>query len=665
MTSFLIRTSVIITFIFLAFEPASLNAQTYKAWVNAGDQAMDSYSYAEAIEYYSKATEFETGDLQLYIRLGKAFRLYNDYERALSWYMKAFSEDKDGLFPEAVFYIGEMNKYMGRYTECVKYYNLYLSKATPDSSYMGIKARSEISLMESVKTIAGDSVENVLVENAGSSVNTTYSDFGATVSGDSVLYYASLRFKYTDRSEKKGTERYVSRILKSEVRSGEFSKGSPLFMTINEPSLHNCNVSLSPDHKLMVFTRCELTKGQGLRCDLFYSTLVDGSWSAPLPFPDSVNDDRYTNTQPAVEAIGAEGYRIYFASDRPGGFGKLDLYRVKMDANFRFSVVENLGDDINTFDDELSPFFDSARDVLYFSSYGHAGIGGYDIFKSRLVNGEFTTPENLGPPYNSTVNDLYYSYDRDTTGGTLTSNRVGSYYIRSKTCCYDIYRFSTVEEQPLAQNEEDTMSTDTKLVSTDPMAKVSYQEWLPLILYFENDMPGRRSMSTTTDRSYDDLYNEYLSKYDEYVEGHTGGLSGEEGKIAEQAISTFFNDFVTASFNELSLFTARISEALTKGASIRITVRGQASPLADSRYNENLSKRRVASLVNYFRRYKDGMLLSYINDGTFTIEEVAAGESLSAKDVSDKLEDTRNSVYSPKASKERLIEVIDIFIEQP
>ena len=103
---------------------ASTYSQTYKAWMNAGDKAIATGNYAEAIEYFTKATDYEVEDARLYFQLGNAFRLYNDYNRAAFWYQKTYSIDDDKLYPEAIFYIGEMKKYMGKYDETTKYYNI-------------------------------------------------------------------------------------------------------------------------------------------------------------------------------------------------------------------------------------------------------------------------------------------------------------------------------------------------------------------------------------------------------------------------------------------------------------------------------------------------------------------------------------------------------------
>jgi len=646
---------------------ASTYSQTYKAWMNAGDKAIATGNYAEAIEYFTKATDYEVEDARLYFQLGNAFRLYNDYNRAAFWYQKTYSIDDDKLYPEAIFYIGEMKKYMGKYDETTKYYNIYISNSPADSSYMAHKARSEVSMMETSKKIASNVNSDVKVENAGNRVNTTYSDFGGYMTGDSMMYYSSLRFKYDDKKEKK--TKYVSRILKNELENNKFQISQPLFMTINEPSMHNCNVVISPDHKLMVFTRCERQLNYSLRCDLYYARYTEGKWADPKPFPVEVNDAEFTNTHPAIETRGADGYRIYFASDRPNGFGKLDLYSVDVDGNYNFTPPLNLGEVINTYDDEASPFYDSARDILFFSSYGHANMGGFDIFYSKNFNEVYSEPKNLGPPYNSSVNDLYFTLSHDSLSGTLTSNRIGSYYIRSKTCCYDIYLYEFTPSQSVALTDSIKDSIPDVIAAVapiaDPMVRANYNDLLPLVLYFENDQPGRRSMAITTNESYETLYQNYINKYKEYVSGHAEGLSGDEYTSAITSVESFFREGVKASYNKLKYFSAQIHDALKKGALIKITVRGQASPLADSKYNVNLSKRRVWSLINYFNQYEDGVLQPYINSKNFLIEEVAAGEMLSDKSVSDNLKDTRNSVFSPEASKERLIEVIDIFIDVP
>ncbi len=663
----------ILLFLFLlALAPNFLYAQTLKAWVTAGDKSADESKYAEAIEYYNKALEFETDDPNLYFKVAEACRLYKDYERAAAWYGKIVINDRNNRFPLALFRYAEMKKYLGMYEEAGRMFERYVANNPNDTTYFGIKSRKESADCKIAPAIA-DKKSNATFTNAGTPVNSVYSDFGASKLGDTVLYFSSLKFLYEPDSHKEDSY-YVSRILMANTSNNKSSNPIPLSIIFNDAPTHNCNVTFSPDYKIMVFTRCTSSEDFSLDCELYLSKWEDGKWAKPFKLGTEVNMEGYTATQPAIEARGADGYSLYFVSDRPGGKGKLDIWKSQFNAALKFETPVNLGDTINTFDDEMTPFFDTPEQTLYFSSYGHTGIGGMDIFKSVILNGKFSTPENMGAGYNTSVNDVYYTKSRDGKSGTLSSNRVGSMFIKSKTCCYDIYYYNINPPDSTTSVKKDTSTVSIAPVKTSATPKnevtvlatrSTYDEFLPLQLYFDNDEPDKRTMGITTRKDYETLYRNYIARTVDYKNNFAGPLQGAAKTDAEKNVDNFFTNQVTASWNLLNQFCDKVEKALKKGIKIELEIRGRTSPLAETSYNENLSKRRISSFVNYLKQYHSGALQSYFENGSLVVTEVASGESLVDQNVSDKLNDKRNSVYNPNAAIERRIELINIKLVEP
>ncbi|MFM7079950.1 MAG: tetratricopeptide repeat protein [Bacteroidota bacterium] len=636
-------------------------SQTFKAWMNAGNEAFGKGSYAEAIEYYKKAVEFETGDRALDYRLAESYRLYKDYEKAEAWYTKVFGSDESKSYPLALFYMAEMKKYNAKYEDACRLFGDYVKQYASDTGYFTTKAKSESGYCGAINEIINKK-ETVAVTNAGTAINSKYSDFGASNSGDSTLHYASLRFLYEPKSDKHDPY-YVARILKADMISSSKQKPAALGILVNDPPLHNASACFSPDQRLSIFARCQETDSTGKQiCKLYYSTLNGGKWSKPVLIQGGVNsNDQYTSTQPSIEARGAMGYTLYFISDRPGGYGKLDVWKSDIDAAMRFGEPVNLGNTINTFDDEMTPYFDTRNGTLYFSSYGHAGIGGMDIFRSKMVSGVFSNPENLGRGLNSSHNDVYFTINNHNEKGTLTSNRTGSQFIGSKTCCYDIYFHEPLKQDTIPVAVIDSVPND-ELSKKDPGKSQYYEDFLPLRLYFDNDEPDKKTLAVTTNKSYDNLYRDYVGRIPEYKSRYGGGSIDKQA--AEMAIDTFFTNVVTKSWDMLNGFCAKVETAMQKGIQLELEIRGRASPLAETAYNVNLSRRRISSLLNYMKKYNNGTLKPYFESGQLRLTEVPAGESLALSNVSDNREDQRNSVYNPNAAKERLIELIGVKIKQ-
>jgi len=175
---------------------------------------------------------------------------------------------------------------------------------------------------------------------------------------------------------------------------------------------------------LMIYTACNRSDGIG-RCDLYYTTKVGDRWTFPKNMGKPVNSP-YRETQPSLTP---DGRTLYFSSDRPGGKGQHDIWVSYLDDGNRWSVPENLGEVINTPGIEMSPFIHPDNQSLYFSSDGHIGLGGYDLFVTRRDStGKWQKPMNLGYPINTNRDEIgmivnsrgdkaYYSSDVDKANG--------------------------------------------------------------------------------------------------------------------------------------------------------------------------------------------------------------------------------------------------------
>jgi hypothetical protein len=387
-----------------------------------------------------------------------------------------------------------------------------------------------------------------------------------------------------------------------------------------------------------------------------------------------INMPGCTNTQPSItiDSLGQEW--LFFASNRSGGFGKMDIWFSLRDKNGNFGRAKNAGSFVNTADDEVTPYYSAIQKRLYFSSNNHSGIGLFDVFAAAWNDSlsRFGESSNLGYPINSSVNDLYFVLTSDTAKGYLSSNRKGSMSLRGWNCCNDLYAFQ-IPAPPVLREVGDTLETIPMLASTikldpieDPVEKIKLL--VPLTLYFNNDEPDSKTMAVTTNKTYEEAYRAYLATIPKYKSEYAKGLKGEEKERAEADIERFFNQQLTQGFEDLEKFAALTLENLENGKVVRITARGYCSPLASTDYNKNLAHRRTSSLKNYFLTFGNGVFLEYMSElppppgskkGRIVFEELSVGETEDAG-VSDNLQDQRNSVYSKKAMLERKIQIIAV-----
>ncbi len=629
-------------------------AQSPSAYVRAGDKAMEQADYYSASSYYYSAYVADASKLEVVYKLADACRKYNDYENAEKYFTKAYALDREHRYPLISFYLADMKQRLGDYSEASKIYSNYLQMFGRDSSYFTYKARFEMESCNRVNKILKDTVK-ADINNLGTEINSVYSDFAAQYTDTAHLVYSSLRY-LNENSKTRKRNKYISKILSSENEKQTWSKPVALSSTINADGLHSCNSAISSNNTFMIYTQCSQVK-DNLICELYYSTHKDGEWTKAVRLNDSINLKGYTATMPCIANNGISGYTVYFVSDRPGGYGKLDIWKSDVNAEFQFSNPVNAGPEINTPDDDITPFYDNLNNVFYFASDGHRGLGGFDVYKILSAGGQVM---NAGYPINTSYNDLYFTAYPNKF--LLSSNRPGSMYIKARTCCYDIYE-GVYRDTTKRTDSVKILQPLSALDSSRQETAKQIEPLLPMKLYFDNDRPDPKTMLTVTRHNYVELYNQYIAREPEYVQNYIAGIT-DNTKLqdAKKRMTDFFTNTVKKSFSDLDRFSGLLLKQLQAGDKIEIAVRGSASPLAESNYNKNLSKRRISSVMNFWKTYDNGKLYNFISNGSLKVVEEPVGEDMAGKNISDDLKDKRNSVYSPAASSLRYIEVIRVLI---
>ncbi len=635
-----------------------LSGQTQSAYIKVGDNAFAKKDYVSALQLYQQALEYDDDDAELIFKVAETHRNLFSFETASAWYQKAMVADRQREIPEIFLRYAEVLRYSRKFEDARNNIQIYHGLISNNDSLSRVAIADSLLIEQSAQMVKDSLPVNIL--NAGSVINSAYSDFAQHLTADSTLYFSSMRFPIqTNRS----TE-IVSKIMSSTLVGNTFAKPSVLSNEINQPSFHNCNASISPDNKLMIFSRCNYNETNELICALYESKFANGKWQNPIRLNDSINVKGFTSTQACITTNLAEGYILFFVSDRKGGKGQLDLWQCKRDASGNYSPPKNLNS-VNTTGNEITPTFDHSNNTLYFSSDSLGGAGNYDVFKNVFINSEPTTSVNVGYPLNTGYNDIYFTPDlKDNKQGYLTSNRPGSHSLNGSYPCYDIYSYN-ITEPVVAKENTDSIKPIAVKVATENSEEMlePLTSWLPLKLYFDNDYPDPRSRKPTTYSAYDQLYNQYFEKLGNYIEGFAGNNKNVKEE-AQSAIENFFSSSLQYNFNRLETFAERLLASLNKGDTLELTIRGTASPLAESQYNVILSHRRINSLINYWKKWNNGLLTQYLESKQLIIDADAAGENLAPSSVSDRVDDKANSVFNPAAALERRIELTDIKIKK-
>ncbi len=677
------RYTILFSLLILAlFISLSGNAQTLKAYEKAGDEAYLQKEYYAAGKYFQKALEMDKNRMDLVFKYANACRQYNYFKEADKMYRRIGSRKEKSQFPLLFFWHGSVNQQMGDYKAAIKLFERYLDVNTDKNSFYHKKAKQHIAASKSANQIIDNPVD-IEINWLGEKVNSPYSEFAPYKLGDQ-LYFSSLKHKVED--EKEGRERFFARIYTS--KDGEKGKRQTGYGAKEE---HLANSTFSHDGNTVYYTRCTGTSNADINCKIYTRVKSENSWKRSQPLSTKINMEGYSTTHPCIAFDSVKNKPIlFFVSDRPNGEGKMDIWYSYIINSGDFTEPINLGKGINTPDDEITPYFNSETQTLYFSSNWHQGLGGFDIFKIKRKDGAWnSTPENLGYPVNSSYNDVYYVLNtEDKQSGYLSSNREGALSLTDEeACCNDLYAFKypvppptpkpepkpeTKPEPPVVQVPNVPANTSVppppvifetpKPVpptapwpTSTPDVFTELQSMLPVTLYFHNDEPDSNTLAIVTQQNYIRHYEWYYSMKEVYKTNYSLGKAEDRYKVDD-----FFEYKVRKGHDDLLLFTDNLLELLKAGNKIKVSIKGYTSPRSPTNYNFNLAKRRIDSGKNFFREYKGGILNVFIRKGLLKIIETPFGETRSPDGIADAYADRRNSIFSVEASQERRIEIIDV-----
>ena len=385
------------------------NSKTKKA-----DNLYDRLAYTDAAQAYQKVLKRGTTDVYVFERLANCYYFINDTKKAEMYY-KRVAKSKDAN-PEAIYNYAQTLKANGKFSD----YNTWMknfAKLSPNDTRVKefMKNPNYIpKIMDDMARYTATNMENI---------NSEYADFGGIVYGKD-FYFASGR--NTSRKTYQWNEEPYLEIYKATNVGGTMKNAELLNGDVNT-KYHESNAVISADGKRMYFDRNDYFEGDydksasGInQINLYYAENIDGKgWSGVVSAP--VNNNEYSTGHPALSQ---DGNTLYFVSDMPGGKGGSDIYMVAINSDGSLGTPERLGDNINTEGKELFPYLDS-NGTLYFSSNGHMGIGGLDVFYAEAQGDGFGVVNNLGKGVNSSADDFAYKYDPTSQSGYVSSNREG------------------------------------------------------------------------------------------------------------------------------------------------------------------------------------------------------------------------------------------------
>jgi outer membrane protein OmpA-like peptidoglycan-associated protein/tetratricopeptide (TPR) repeat protein len=388
----------------------------------------NNYAYADAIAIYEKLAAKGFEDEIMFQRLGNAYYFNAELSKAATYYGRLFALNSKQE-PEYLYRYGQSLKSIGDYAKADKILDDFIKETNTDRR--GILFVNNKNYLEQIKSNSGR------FEISSVAVNSENSDFGSAFLNNNLVFSSARNIGKKDGKTFKWTNKYFSNLYIAAIKpDGNLYDAVLLNKEINSKFNESTPV-FTKDGKTMYFTRNNFLDGKRGKDDknitllkLYKASFLNGKWEniTELPF----NSDTYSTAHPALSL---DENRLFFASDMPGSLGQSDLYSVTINKDGTFGKPENLGPNINTEGRETFPFI-STDNELYFATDGRPGLGGLDIFVSKILeNGIFDQVQNIGEPVNSASDDFAFIIDSNSKG-YFSSNRKGG------TGNDDIYKFT-------------------------------------------------------------------------------------------------------------------------------------------------------------------------------------------------------------------------------
>jgi outer membrane protein OmpA-like peptidoglycan-associated protein len=394
-------------------------AQTYD--VKRANEFFDRFDYPEAINRYERIKSKEDHyTIEVARNLATSYRKTLNYESAEMYYKEVVGwEDQSLVQAEDLYYYARMLQANGKYDASVPWMDKFMTMSANDTRALQNKGYS----VERIQRL-NENPEKFDIRKAG--INSDMDDFGPVYYSDDMIVYTSNKAfggAAVNRTYKWDGKPFLNMYTAKVDSSGSLSEPE-LFVKDYKTKYHEGPATFSRDFNMVVFTRNHLKK-KGLseekinNLQLMYAVRdSEGNWmeAEPLPF----NSNEYSCGHPSLSA---DGKRLYFASNMPGGYGGADIWISYLTETGEWSIPSNAGPMVNTAGNEMFPFVHSNGN-LFFSSDGHFGLGGLDIFMSRYTGKfQFEKAVNLGAPLNGARDDFSVVLNEDLDFGYFASNR--------------------------------------------------------------------------------------------------------------------------------------------------------------------------------------------------------------------------------------------------
>ncbi|MFH6604821.1 OmpA family protein [Maribacter algicola] len=573
--------------------------------VNKANEQYQDYSFSPAIDIYKRVLEKGYVSADLLKKLGNSYYFNADYDEAAQTYKRLVEEYPADVGPEYYFRYSQTLKTLGNYKDSNDMMAKFMEITTNDMRASAFK--DEKDYLDEIRENSGRyDIEQF-------QYNSPYSDFAPSFYKEGLIFSSDRDTGNLARYRHTWNSKDFLDLYKVDADSISTNTVVKIGEEVNT-RLHESTSITTLDGSTLYFTRNNFKDGKYIkdengviRLKILSATLSDdGKWTNvnELPF----NSDSYSTAHPALSP---DEKTLFFASDMPGTLGESDIFRVEINEDGTFGTPENLGKTVNTEARETFPFV-TAEEILYFSSDGHPGLGGLDVFATKIKDELFDrSVVNVGGPVNSQMDDFTFIFNEETRKGYFASNR------SEGLGADDIYGFLETTPLELDCNQaitgtvRDKISNEVLVGATVKVIDEENKEVSSAI----TDSEGNYVLSIDCDRGNFVRATmqgyvpseEYLTKSDGkpriidfYLERDrvTAGFGDDLAKLLQ--LSTIYFDFDKYNIRKDSeIEVEKVIAAMEKYPSLKIKVNSHTDSRGRDSYNLWLSQKRAESTVNY------------------------------------------------------------------
>lgn len=412
-------------------------------YFNLGMEVFDYTHRKQATELFTLSTQMNPGNARAQFMAGQSIMLTVNKEKSLPYFKTAWKLDPN-VDEDILFYIGQAYHHNFKFDSAILFYDRYnrilarslrLDKSNKinDVNRKIFECRNAVIYLENPV--------DVKISHLSENINSEFPDYAPTINGEETLMVFTSRRPEGNLNATVATDLdYYEDIFYSELIDGKWQPSKNMRGPLNT-NYHNSSVAISQDGNEMILYH-DSNGG-----DLFISTKGKNfEWSQPKPMA-GLNSEFLENSA----SLTTDNQKVFFTSNRPGGYGGTDIYSAELEKSGRWTNVRNLGPLINTEMDEDGVFISANGKHLYFSSNGHAGMGDMDIYRSVLdtITGQWREPLNMGYPINSPENDIYFVLNASETDAYISSVRIENIGEQ------DIYKVNMENWKPVILEQQD------------------------------------------------------------------------------------------------------------------------------------------------------------------------------------------------------------------